>query len=180
MSAPAEGGNGYEYGSIPVELYIVDGGSIDWAYGELGVAAISTELGPVGGGFLPAFTCIDNPCTGTTQGLWPENKGMLTYMAKLARTPYLLTHGPDAKLISTNPMTVTQGTPSVLNGTINYAWTSSEGQNNRFGQNVGAAFFCRSRLHKQVANVSTFSFFGCFLIKKFIKLRGDAAFQYQR
>ncbi|HET9493565.1 MAG TPA: M14 family zinc carboxypeptidase, partial [Chloroflexia bacterium] len=139
LSAPAEGGNGYEYGSIPVELYIVDGGSIDWAYGELGVAAISTELGPVGGGFLPAFTCIDNPCTGTTQGLWPENKGMLTYMAKLARTPYLLTHGPDAKLISTNPMTVTQGTPSVLNGTINYAWTSSEGQNNRFGQNVGAA-----------------------------------------
>ena len=33
------------------ELYPVDGGSIDWAYGELGMAAFSTELG--GQDFLP-------------------------------------------------------------------------------------------------------------------------------
>jgi hypothetical protein len=64
---------------------------------------------------------------------------MLTYMAKLARTPYLLSHGPDAKLVGTNPMTVTQGTPSVLTGTIHFAWTAEDGQPNRFSQPVGAA-----------------------------------------
>ena len=44
MAAPNAGGNGYPYGSIIEELYPVDGGSIDWAYGELGMAAFSTEL----------------------------------------------------------------------------------------------------------------------------------------
>jgi hypothetical protein len=137
LSSTGEGGNGYDYGSIPNQLYIVDGGSIDWVYGELGAAAISTELS--GNDFLPAYTCIDNPGCGSSRGIWPENKGMLTYMAKLARTPYLLTHGPDTKLVVTNPMTVTQGTSSVLTATINYAWTSSSGQPNRFSQPVGAA-----------------------------------------
>jgi carboxypeptidase T len=137
LSAPGEGGNNYDYGSIADYLYLVDGGSIDWAYGELGAAAISTELG--GNDFLPSFTCIDNPGCGSPQGIWPENRGMLTYMAKLARTPYLLTHGPDAKLVGTNPMTVTQGTPSVLTGTINFTWNSSMGEPNYFSQPVGAA-----------------------------------------
>src|SRR5687768_8010679 len=78
MSAPNAngtgfGGNGYPYGSISQQLYIVDGGSIDWAYGELGAAAVSTELS--GGSFLPAFNCIDNPGCGSTQGIWPENRG---------------------------------------------------------------------------------------------------------
>ena len=45
MAASNAGGNGYPYGSIIGELYPVDGGSIDWAYGELGIAAFSTELG---------------------------------------------------------------------------------------------------------------------------------------
>ena len=43
--------------------------------------------------------------------LWPHNRGALIYQAKIARTPYLLTHGPDANSVATNPMTVTQGTP---------------------------------------------------------------------
>src|SRR6478736_5321257 len=45
MAASNAGGNGYAYGSIIEQLYPVDGGSIDWAYGELGMAAFSTELG---------------------------------------------------------------------------------------------------------------------------------------
>ena len=51
MAAPNAGGNGYPYGSIIEQLYPVDGGSIDWAYGELGMAAFSTELS--GQDFLP-------------------------------------------------------------------------------------------------------------------------------
>jgi hypothetical protein len=132
MTAPNAGGNGYPYGSIIEELYPVDGGSIDWAYGELGMAAYSTELG--GDDFLVSYSCIDNPGCGSSQGLWPENRGMLLYLAKIARTPYLTSHGPDTNTVVTNPASVPQGVPSQLTASINFAWS-----NNAFSQNVGAA-----------------------------------------
>jgi len=132
MAAPNAGGNGYPYGSIIGELYPVDGGSIDWAYGELGMAAYSTELG--GDDFLVSYSCIDNPGCGSSQGLWPENQGMFLYLAKIARTPYLTSHGPDANTVVTNPASVPQGVPSQLTASINFAWS-----NNAFSQNVGAA-----------------------------------------
>ena len=132
MAAPNAGGNGYPYGSIIGQLYPVDGGSIDWAYGELGMAAFSTELG--GQDFLPSYSCIDNPGCGSSQGLWPENRGMLLYLAKIARTPYLTSHGPDANTVVTNPAAVPPGVPSQLTASINFAWS-----NNAFSQNVGAA-----------------------------------------
>ncbi len=132
MAAGNAGGNGYPYGSIIEELYTVDGGSIDWAYGELGMAAYSTELG--GQDFLVPYSCIDNPGCGSSQGLWPENRGMLLYLAKIARTPYLTSHGPDANTVVTNPASVPQGVPSQLTASINFAWS-----NNAFSQNVGAA-----------------------------------------
>jgi carboxypeptidase T len=132
MAAKNAGGNGYPYGSIIEQLYTVDGGSIDWAYGELGMAAFSTELS--GQDFLPSYSCIDNPGCGSALGIWPENKGMLLYLAKIARTPYLTSHGPDANTVVTNPASVQQGVPSQLTATINFAWS-----NNTFSQNVGAA-----------------------------------------
>ncbi len=137
ISSPGEGGNDYPYGCIPCQLYIVDGGSIDWTYGELGIASISTELS--GGDFLPAFSCIDNPGCGSSQGIWPENKGMLTYLAKIARTPYLLSHGPDANAVATDPMTATQGSSVALTATIKFDWRASDNQLNAFSQSVGAA-----------------------------------------
>ncbi|HWM26692.1 MAG TPA: M14 family zinc carboxypeptidase [Chthoniobacterales bacterium] len=132
MSAPNAGGNGYPFGSIIDQLYVVDGGSIDWAYGELGMAAFSTELS--GQDFLPSYSCIDNPGCGSSQGLWPENRQMLLYLAKIARTPYLTSHGPDANTVVTNPAAVPPGVPSQLTASINFAWS-----NNAFTQNVGAA-----------------------------------------
>jgi carboxypeptidase T len=131
MAAPSTGGNGYPYCTIPDCLYIVDGGSIDWAYGELGAAAMSTELS--GGDFLPPYSCIDNPGCDTSVGIWPENRGMLLYMAKIARTPYLLTRGPDANM-ATTPFTVTLGSQFNLTSTVNYAW-----EENNYAQNVAAA-----------------------------------------
>src|SRR5207244_3636886 len=56
------------------------------------------------------------------------------YLAKIARTPYLLSHGPDANTVVTNPPSVPQGVPSQLSATITFAWTG-----NSFSQNVGAA-----------------------------------------
>jgi carboxypeptidase T len=124
MGALDAGGNGYESCTIPGCLYIVDGGSIDWAYGELGAAAVSTELG--GSGFLPDYSEI--------QGIYEENKGMLTYLAKIARTPYLTTRGPDANSVAAVPMTVTVDSAVTITGTMNYAWTG-----NQYVQNVAAA-----------------------------------------
>jgi plastocyanin len=59
---------------------------------------------------------------------------MLLYLAKVTRTPYLTTRGPDVVSPVTNPMTVTQGSPVQLSATINHAWTS-----NNYAQNVAAA-----------------------------------------
>ena len=132
MSALNAGGNGYPYGGIINQLYPVDGGSVDWSYGELGMASFTTEVS--GQDFLPSYSCIDNPGCGSTRGLWPENQGMLLYLAKIARTPYLTSHGPDANTVVTNPSSVAQGVPSQVTATINFAWSK-----NAFSQNVGAA-----------------------------------------
>jgi hypothetical protein len=132
IAAPNAGGNGYPFGSIIDQLYPVDGGSIDWSYGELGMASFSTELG--GMDFLPNYQCIDHPGCGSSQGIWPENRGMLLYLAKIARTPYLTSHGPDANTVVTTPTAVSPGAPSQLTASITFAWTS-----NAFSQNVGAA-----------------------------------------
>jgi len=59
---------------------------------------------------------------------------MLLYLAKIARTPYLTSHGPDANTVVTNPASVPPGTPSQLTASVNFAWS-----NNTFSQNVGAA-----------------------------------------
>jgi hypothetical protein len=126
MAAPNAGppGNGYQTCQPPNCLYAVDGDTIDWAYGELGIPAYTTELS--GSGFFPAYTELE--------GIWNENRGMLIHLAKIARTPYLLTRGPDANQVATNPMTVTQGTDSQIGGTMNYVWTG-----NGYIQNVAAA-----------------------------------------
>ena len=124
MSAPDAGGNGYDSCAPPRCLYAVDGDSVDWGYGELGMASFTTEL--EGGTFFPAYSQVEQ--------IWNNNKGMLTHMAKIARTPYLLTRGPDANNVTVVPTTVTVGTDAYLSGIINYAW-----EGNRYLQNVAAA-----------------------------------------
>ncbi len=123
-------GNNYQYCQSGPCFYVTDGASDDWEYGELGAPAYTVEIGTT---FFPQYTCVDNPCGGSP-GLWPENRGMLLYMAKIARTPYLTNRGPDANLVATSPMTVTQGSPSQLTATINHNWTGNE-----YPQNVAAA-----------------------------------------
>jgi hypothetical protein len=59
---------------------------------------------------------------------------MLLYLAKIARTPYLTSHGPDANTVLTSPASVPQGVPSQLTASTNFAWS-----NNAFSQNVGTA-----------------------------------------
>jgi hypothetical protein len=79
-------------------LYPTSGTTDDWAYGELGVAAYTFEVGPSGGtcgGFMPPFSCLDSGAN-----FWGRNLPALLYAAKVARTPYLLSRGPDALTIA--------------------------------------------------------------------------------
>lgn len=66
-------------------LYMTNGSSDDWAYGELGIPAFTFE---VGNEFMPPYAEIDSQ-------QWPDNGPALLYAAKIARAPYLLVHGPD-------------------------------------------------------------------------------------
>lgn len=78
------------------DLYPTSGTTDDWAYGELGVASYTFEIGPQSGacaGFFPAFSCLDG---GSGGNFWGRNLPALLYAAKVARTPYQLGRGPDA------------------------------------------------------------------------------------
>lgn len=66
-------------------LYPTDGTSDDVSYGELGVAAITFELG----------TAFFQSCTVYNSQVKPDNLQALKYAAKVVRAPYMLPAGPD-------------------------------------------------------------------------------------
>ena len=84
--------NGYTP-SQAFELYPSDGTTDDFAYGELGLASYTLELGT---GFF-------QDCAAFQSTILPDNLHALTYAAKVARTPYLAPAGPDALDLSVTP-----------------------------------------------------------------------------
>jgi hypothetical protein len=110
------------------DLYPTSGTTDDWAYGELGIAAFTFEIGPdyesPCGGFMPPFSCLDG---GDGGGFWPRNLPALLYAAKVARTPYLLVQGPTPETLAA---------PVTADG-INLVTTLDERHNG--GQNISAA-----------------------------------------
>jgi subtilase family serine protease len=77
-----------------IQLYPTSGTTDDWAYGELGIAAFTFEVGGSSGacgGFFPAFSCLDG---GTGGSFWPRNLPAFLYAARIARAPYMLAQGP--------------------------------------------------------------------------------------
>ncbi|MGA9768106.1 MAG: M14 family zinc carboxypeptidase [Blastocatellia bacterium] len=82
-------------------LYPTSGTTDDWAYGELGVPAMTFEVGPSSGtcgGFFPPFTCLDG---GTGGSFWPRNLPAFLHAARIARAPYQLAHGPTPETFTT-------------------------------------------------------------------------------
>jgi carboxypeptidase T len=77
--------NGYEPDQA-VGLYPTDGTTDDFAYGELGLAAYTFELG----------TTFFQDCSTFENQILPDNLEALVYAAKTARAPYMLPAGPDA------------------------------------------------------------------------------------
>lgn len=77
-----------------IDLYPTSGTTDDWAYGQLGIAAFTFEVGGGSGacgGFFPDFSCLDGGADGA---FWPRNLPAFLYAARIARTPYALAHGP--------------------------------------------------------------------------------------
>ena len=77
--------NGYEPEQA-IELYPTDGTTDDFAYGELGLAAYTFELG----------TFFFQDCATFENTILPDNLLALIYAAKVTRAPYLTPAGPDA------------------------------------------------------------------------------------
>ncbi|MCX4025919.1 carboxypeptidase [Endozoicomonas sp. SM1973] len=75
-------------------LYPTTGASDDFAYGELGVAAFTFELGKSGTFF--------EPCESFNKTVKPDNLKALLYAAKVARTPYMTPSGPETLELSLN------------------------------------------------------------------------------
>ena len=76
-----------DYTPLPISQFTTaDGSTVDFVYGELGVAAMGYELG----------TSFFQDCQTYENTIKPDNLESLFYAAKVARTPYLTSSGPDA------------------------------------------------------------------------------------
>ncbi len=82
-----------------IALYPTTGSLDDWAYGELGVAAFTFELG----------TAFFEACETFETVVWPANRPALRYAAKAARAPYLAPAGPEVVNLALTPARVVRG-----------------------------------------------------------------------
>ena len=95
--------NGYQAQSA-YELYLTDGDTVDFSYGELGLAAYVFELG----------TAFFESCVAFEGGILPANLEALLYAAKVVRSPYLTPAGPDAANLRLEPAEALPGQTVVL------------------------------------------------------------------
>jgi carboxypeptidase T len=85
-----------------IGLYPTDGTTVDFTYGDLGIAAYTVELG----------TDFFQDCGTFTGTILPDNLDALRYYAKVARTPYLTPGGPSVtSVLAPVGATVAPGTP---------------------------------------------------------------------
>jgi PKD repeat protein len=92
-----------------IGLYVTDGTTDDFAYGDLGVAAYTFEIG----------TTFFQDCTTFENVIVPDNLPALIYAAKTARTPYQTPAGPDALNLAASPGATIPGMPIALSASIN-------------------------------------------------------------
>jgi len=91
-----------------MQLYPTDGSTIDFVYGELGVAAYTFELG----------SSFFQDCSTFETAIVPDNLHALVYAAKTSSAPYLLPSGPDVISITTPQTTTIQGRTIQITATL--------------------------------------------------------------
>jgi len=101
-------------------LYPTSGATDDWAYGDLGIAAYTFEIGSDGDGFYPACSNYD--------ALIRPNLNALLYAAKVARTPYITAFGPHVYNVTVTPDTLLIGQPITVQATLDDADSKNTGQ----------------------------------------------------
>jgi hypothetical protein len=82
-------------------LYMTDGTTDDWGYGELGVASYTFEIG----------TSFFQDCSSFENTIQPAVTPALTTAFKAARRPYQSPSGPDALNVTITPTVVVAGQP---------------------------------------------------------------------
>ncbi len=95
--------NGYEPDQA-IGLYPTDGTTVDFAYGDLGVAAVLFELG----------TWFFEDCADFESTILPDNLEALIYAAKIVRTPYLTPAGPETTAVTATAVVVAPGDPITI------------------------------------------------------------------
>lgn len=79
-----------------VSLYVTDGTTKDFVYGDLGIASFSFELG----------TAFFEQCDDFEQEQLPDNLAALEYLVRVARRPYEEPAGPSVSAIASAPVEV--------------------------------------------------------------------------
>ncbi|MCF6300865.1 MAG: hypothetical protein L3J52_07080, partial [Proteobacteria bacterium] len=100
--------NNYSSGTAESLLGPADGASEDNAYGALGVAAYTFELGEIG--FYSSCSSFENT-------IWPDNLPALIYAAKASRMPYVTPAGPDSINLTLDVQQILAGDIINISGT---------------------------------------------------------------
>jgi hypothetical protein len=116
------------YPEQAIGLYPTDGTTDDFAYGDLGLAAYTFELG----------TSFFQQCNYFESIIVPVNIPALVYAAKVARTPYLTPAGPEALNIMLDNGSVPAGTAVHLTADVNDSRYNNQNGSEPF-ENVAAA-----------------------------------------
>ena len=99
--------NGYQP-TQATGLYITDGTTDDFVYGDLGIASYTYELG----------TSFFQDCGTFESTILPDNLPSLVYAAKSARAPYLTPGGPDIIDVALSTSAIGPGEPVTLTASI--------------------------------------------------------------
>jgi carboxypeptidase T len=110
-------------------MYPTTGTSDDWAYGVLGVAAYTWEMG----------TTFFQECSTFENTIVPGNMPALIYAAKAARRPYQTPAGPESVQVSVPITRVTQGALVQLAASANDTRYFSNGWGDEPAQNIAVA-----------------------------------------
>lgn len=111
--------------------FTTDGTTDDFAYGELGIAAYTFELG----------TTFFQPCSDYLNTIKPDNLAALVYAAKVARTPYLTPSGPDVTQQSVSSSSVVLGSTVEIRATLNDGRFSQANGTEQVGTLTGAEVY---------------------------------------
>lgn len=111
-----------------IGLYPTDGTTDDFAYGDLGLAAYTFELG----------TSFFQNCGTFENTILPDNLEALLYAAKTARAPYLMPAGPDTLAVNLSSGVIAPGTVITLAAVVDDSRFSNNNGNEPV-QNIASA-----------------------------------------